>query len=204
MPLVSPGFYPFSPVELQKDLVRLRRFYTQSGFPRPEIAYDVTLDADRNQVRVVFLILEGPSVTRGIVTAVDESGADPERVLPPEMGPTMASSSERPVAWPRGSLGRLRADPDSEPGGCVATRSWLPVRERRIESQGRQRGRGTGGRGAVGSDLQSRAYRFREGRGETGLWEIGSFAGSSDSLGGIDSLRVGWRKGSGNSSAWTW
>ena len=87
LPLVSPGFYPFSPVELQKDLVRLRRFYTQSGFPRPEIAYAVTLDADRNQVRVVFLILEGPSVTRGIVTAVDESGADPERVLPPEMGP---------------------------------------------------------------------------------------------------------------------
>ena len=119
--------------------MRLRRFYTQSGFPRPEIAYDVTLDADRNQVRVVFLILEGPSVTRGIVTAVDESGADPERVLPPEMGPRWQAHLSDLSPGPGDRLGDFeRIQIQSRVAAWLRDRGY-PFRERRIESQGRQR-----------------------------------------------------------------
>ena len=85
LPLVSSGFYPFSPVEVQKDLVRLRRFYAQSGFPRPDIDYHVTLDEGRNQVRVVFSIREGPPVTLGALSAVSEDGSDPRQAIAPDI-----------------------------------------------------------------------------------------------------------------------
>ena len=86
LPLVSPGSYPFSPLELQRDLVRLRRFYAQSGFPRREIDYEVTLDSASNRVRIAFVINEGAPVLRGTVRAVDESGSDPVSVLPADLG----------------------------------------------------------------------------------------------------------------------
>jgi outer membrane protein insertion porin family len=61
LPLIpSPGAYRFDPVELQKDVVRLRRFYQRSGFIRPRIDYDVRLDHDGALVGIVYLIDEGP------------------------------------------------------------------------------------------------------------------------------------------------
>lgn len=53
----------FDPVTLQKDVVRLRRFYRQNGFPEPEIDYPASqLDTSSNDIRVIFAIEEGPSL----------------------------------------------------------------------------------------------------------------------------------------------
>lgn len=53
--------YPFDPVELQKDVVRLRRFYNRNGFLSPTINYlGSQLDTTRNEMRVVLSIDEGP------------------------------------------------------------------------------------------------------------------------------------------------
>ena len=61
LPLVpSPGAYRFDPVEVQKDVVRLRRFYQRSGFIRPRIDYEIRLDRDGALAGVVYLIDEGP------------------------------------------------------------------------------------------------------------------------------------------------
>jgi outer membrane protein insertion porin family len=61
LPLIpSPGAYRFDPVELQKDVVRLRRFYQRSGFIQSHIDYEVRLDRNGALVGVVYLIDEGP------------------------------------------------------------------------------------------------------------------------------------------------
>lgn len=53
----------FDPVTLQKDVVRLRQFYRQNGFPEPEIDYPASqLDTSSNDIRVIFAIEEGPSL----------------------------------------------------------------------------------------------------------------------------------------------
>lgn len=55
--------YPFSPVDLQKDVVRLRRFYSRNGFLEPTISYeDSEFDVDENEISIVFTIVEGPPV----------------------------------------------------------------------------------------------------------------------------------------------
>ncbi|MDX1440239.1 MAG: POTRA domain-containing protein, partial [Rubricoccaceae bacterium] len=55
----EPGMYPFSPVELQKDVVRLENYYERNGFPETEVDYSVSLDSTRNAVDVAFSIAEG-------------------------------------------------------------------------------------------------------------------------------------------------
>ncbi|MEL6614858.1 MAG: POTRA domain-containing protein, partial [Bacteroidota bacterium] len=52
--------HPFNPIEVQKDAVRLTRFYGRNGFPRASVDYDVVLDAEQNEVDVTFEICEGP------------------------------------------------------------------------------------------------------------------------------------------------
>ena len=55
--------YPFTPVDLQKDVVRLRRFYNRNGFLAPTITYeDSVFDTETNRISVVFKIIEGPPV----------------------------------------------------------------------------------------------------------------------------------------------
>ncbi|MFB6279535.1 MAG: outer membrane protein assembly factor [Salinibacter sp.] len=79
----------FDPVTLQKDVVRLRRFYRQNGFPEPEIDYPASqLDTSSNDIRVIFAIEEGPSLeiretdflnadgTAPVTTVLDESLRD--------------------------------------------------------------------------------------------------------------------------------
>jgi outer membrane protein insertion porin family len=63
LPLIDPpSTQEFDPIELQKDVARLRRFYHESGFPRPEIDYEVESNDDGTEARVTFLIDEGPAV----------------------------------------------------------------------------------------------------------------------------------------------
>ena len=72
--LSQPGFrdkyfiwrnekYPFDPVALQKDVVRLRRFYNRNGFLNPQISYEESsLNVDDNRIHLWFEIEEGPPV----------------------------------------------------------------------------------------------------------------------------------------------
>jgi len=63
LPGVQQQRFFFDPVTLQKDVVRLRQFYRQNGFPTPEIDYPASqLDTSRNHIRVIFTVREGPSL----------------------------------------------------------------------------------------------------------------------------------------------
>ncbi len=78
----APGSHRFDPIELQKDVVRLTRFYKRSGFITPEIDYGVKANPEGTLVDVTFLIHEGPSLTlREIKTALPPDVALPESLL---------------------------------------------------------------------------------------------------------------------------
>ena len=55
----SPAPQRFHPMELQRDKVRLTRFYRSEGFPDVEISYEVALDTLENAVDVRFEVQEG-------------------------------------------------------------------------------------------------------------------------------------------------
>ncbi len=50
----------FSPVELQKDAARLRRFYRRRGFLKASVDYKVYFNLEDNDVHVEFFVVEGP------------------------------------------------------------------------------------------------------------------------------------------------
>ena len=57
------GSYPFDPVMLAKDVVRLRRFYNRNGFLFPTIDYRASvLDTSNNSIKIIFRINEGNPV----------------------------------------------------------------------------------------------------------------------------------------------
>jgi outer membrane protein insertion porin family len=65
--------YPFNPVELQKDVARLRRFYGRQGFVHAEVDYAVRLDSVDNDLDIEFLVTEGDPL---ILQSVDFVGPD--------------------------------------------------------------------------------------------------------------------------------
>ncbi|MEM1094675.1 MAG: BamA/TamA family outer membrane protein [Bacteroidota bacterium] len=70
LPLVpNPALPKFNPVELQKDVVRMRRYYRDNGFLSPEISYpNSQLDTTSNTIQVIFSVREGPPlVVRNLV-----------------------------------------------------------------------------------------------------------------------------------------
>jgi outer membrane protein insertion porin family len=77
----SPSVYRFDPVELQRDVVRLRRFYERSGFLRPAVDYDVRSKGSGGVVDVTFRIEEGPAVTLRAIEPVGP-GRDRRMDLP--------------------------------------------------------------------------------------------------------------------------
>ena len=84
LPLVSPPEPRlFDPLSLQMDVARLRAFYRGEGFPEASVAYEVTLDRDRNLVDVEFLVTEGPPRTLGSVAFVSPDGDSLDKVLYP-------------------------------------------------------------------------------------------------------------------------
>lgn len=61
LPFVKPDTFWFDPIVLQQDVVRLRRFYHDNGFLRPEIDYPASqFNLAANNIRVIFSIIEGP------------------------------------------------------------------------------------------------------------------------------------------------
>ncbi len=74
LPLLDPAPHPFGPVELQKDVVRLRNFYNNNGFLHPEIMYGASqLDTASNTIHIIFAIEEGPPL---VIQDVGFLGAD--------------------------------------------------------------------------------------------------------------------------------
>ena len=64
LPGLEARSFRFDPVTLQKDVVRLRRFYRENGFPQPSIDYPASqLDTTDNQIHVIFTIREGQPLT---------------------------------------------------------------------------------------------------------------------------------------------
>ena len=62
LPFVDMAPHPFAPLELQRDVARLRTFYRNHGFLQPQISYDeqTRLDTSANKIDVGFSIEEGP------------------------------------------------------------------------------------------------------------------------------------------------
>jgi outer membrane protein insertion porin family len=78
LPALEAPAFPFDPVTLQKDVVRLRRFYRQNGFPSPSIDYPASqLDTARNAIHLILSVQEGdPIVIRNTAFRGPE-GEDP-------------------------------------------------------------------------------------------------------------------------------
>lgn len=63
LPLFRSDPRLFDPVELQRDVARLRQFYQQNGFLSPRVDYPATqLDTLSNSIHVIFTIEEGEPV----------------------------------------------------------------------------------------------------------------------------------------------
>jgi outer membrane protein insertion porin family len=61
LPLVSGPEYPLRPIEVQRDVVRLRRYYERQGFPFTRVDYPASsYNPDRNSAHIIFTITEGP------------------------------------------------------------------------------------------------------------------------------------------------
>jgi outer membrane protein insertion porin family len=75
LPLVpSPGRYTFDPVELQKDVVRLRQFYRRAGFAQPLVDYEVRTNRPGTVVDVSYVIEEGPAAVLRTFQVVGPDG----------------------------------------------------------------------------------------------------------------------------------
>lgn len=88
IPLIpDPTPYLFTPLNLQYDVARLRRFYTESGFLETEVRYEVRYQAEDNAVDVDLIISEGrPLVIRFIaITGASETNLD--SLLPADLQP---------------------------------------------------------------------------------------------------------------------
>lgn len=61
LPFIDAPRFPFSPVELQRDVRRLERYYQQNGFLHPNIDYPASqIDTTDNRIHIIFTVREGP------------------------------------------------------------------------------------------------------------------------------------------------
>ncbi|MGD8414953.1 MAG: POTRA domain-containing protein, partial [Candidatus Latescibacterota bacterium] len=68
--------YTFHPVELQKDVHRIERFYHRQGFPDVTVDYEAKLDSTDNKLKIDFQIEEGDAL---LMQSVDFLGPDGRR-----------------------------------------------------------------------------------------------------------------------------
>ena len=82
LPFITPvGEHPFRPLELQRDVARLRNIYTRYGYLDAKVDYDVRYDAKEDLTAVTFQIEEGPPVLLRAVRFVGRDSA-PATVAP--------------------------------------------------------------------------------------------------------------------------
>ena len=81
--ITDVGTHPFRPIELQRDVVRLRNVYTRNGWLNAKVDYDVEYRAKDDLVDIVFVIEEGPPL---LLRAVRFTGPDSgSAVIDPEL-----------------------------------------------------------------------------------------------------------------------
>jgi outer membrane protein insertion porin family len=74
-PFREPTRYPFDPIVLQRDVVRLRQFFAQNGYPEARISYTASqLDTTKNRIHVILGIQEGQPVIIQDVSFQDPEG----------------------------------------------------------------------------------------------------------------------------------
>lgn len=84
LPLVSPPpRYPFNPLVLQEDVVRLRNRYAAAGFVGTKVRYDVERVGNQDLFDIHFIIEEGTPL---LVTEVTVAPADSAATLPVPAG----------------------------------------------------------------------------------------------------------------------
>jgi outer membrane protein insertion porin family len=82
LPFVPPvGAHPFEPLELQRDVIRLRNLYHESGFPRAEVSYDVRYDAEPDLIDVTYVVDEKEPLLLRRLHYRGAGGGEP--VIPP-------------------------------------------------------------------------------------------------------------------------
>jgi len=75
LPFVSMSEFPFDPVELQKDVSRLRLYYQRNGFLSPSVDYPASqVDTSANKIRILFTIQQGPPLIIQDVGFYDPEG----------------------------------------------------------------------------------------------------------------------------------
>ncbi|MEO7985409.1 MAG: BamA/TamA family outer membrane protein [Gemmatimonadales bacterium] len=114
LPFISPvGAHPFDPLELQRDVIRIRNYCRESGFPRAEARYEVTYHAKDDNVNVTFVVKEGPPLLIRTLAFTGDSG-----------GATLPEELEAPwsdfVGGQQKNKGRLSRDKRKE----LADSTW--------------------------------------------------------------------------------
>lgn len=76
-PLARRTYFPLVPIEVQKDVVRIRRYYESQGFLNARVDYAASqLDTARNTIHLIFSIQEGPPLRVGHIRYENQEGAD--------------------------------------------------------------------------------------------------------------------------------
>ena len=102
LPFISPvGEHPLRPIELQRDVVRLRNIYTRYGYLDAKVDYDVRYDAEEDLADVAFIIEEGPAL---LLRTVRFTGPD---TAPPPIATELAEQWREFVRLEQEERGRF-------------------------------------------------------------------------------------------------
>jgi outer membrane protein insertion porin family len=86
LPFVDPVEpAPFEPLELQRDVVRIREYYQRNGFPSAEVRYTLEHDTAKDLLDVRFVITEGRELDLASLTITAPDSTPPTSWLPPEL-----------------------------------------------------------------------------------------------------------------------
>jgi outer membrane protein insertion porin family len=81
-PLIGPvGAHPFDPLELQRDVVRLRDMYQRNGYLEARVNYDVQFDAEKDLVDITYHVREGAPLVLHALRFVGQGNA-PVNLVP--------------------------------------------------------------------------------------------------------------------------
>jgi outer membrane protein assembly complex protein YaeT len=69
------GSHPFDPLEMQRDVIRLRTHYQRSGFPDARVRYDVNYKAKSDLVKIAYVVHEGTPLMVDSLDFAGDSGA---------------------------------------------------------------------------------------------------------------------------------
>lgn len=99
LPFIPPvGVHPFNPLEMQRDVIRLRNLYRRSGFLHAAVDYEVRYDAKPDLIDVTYVIVEGPPT---LIRSITYSGREKRLEIPPGAAESWAGLAEFERKEPR-------------------------------------------------------------------------------------------------------